>query len=264
MTDIADTLSEVLCTDDLVRADWIACKICSGNFVLPLLHALQTSDCPDNRENKKQAIVYLDFLVQFSRKRLARAGWNIKRKGSSLGSFIFQHTLSGEQSETPVIEEPPTWTFALLQMMSLLIVHGETAAAEELWAVKVLHHSVTIATVLTQLAALVLNPLCEDDDDDDDDDIQENNNSPSHQWSIIEVLKFPGEDDASVSLMSSASQQRRRRTQKKQQQGSEQSEVETGLQNSTIVRQLVVSTHAVRMCTCITPILSAHITSTLI
>ena len=232
-TRITEKLLLILCSDDAVHADRIACKICSLNLVLPLLLYVQSDVTSQEQggEQKACATSCLEQLVQYSHRRLARAGWHIKKKGTSLGSYIYQHTSSGEQSETPQLEGQ-TWEHNLLHMILLLMVHGMNESGE-LWAVQVLHHSVPITTVLTQLSELIcqqdlqLIPLaCA--------------GAPAaSQWSIIDVLKFPDDEDtdATSSLQSHSSQIKRGPKQQQQQQEMEDGGV---MQNSTILRQLVL------------------------
>lgn len=235
-TRLGEALQGIHDSDDIVYADQVACRICADNLVLPLLLCVQSDGSQDSREEHRRcATLYLNFLVQHSHKRLTRAGWCIKKKGLSLGSYIYQHVSSGEQSENPQLMDQ-RWEHDLMQMLSLLTVHGVSAVGK-LWAVKVQHHSVDITSVLTQLSELI---LCNNSNisrqHQDELAPLTTNTYRLCQWSIIDVLKFP-EDDNSTSPTTSSSFSMRKGGLKQRREG-EQKE-EQGLQNSTIMRQLV-------------------------
>ena len=201
---MAARLSQLLCTRELFpAAERVACRICSDNLVLPLLQMLQTRGGSDSANGEVSAgdkemgsslaRDVLSFLVRFSHQRLERAGWTVKSKGECLGSYVFRHAGSGEKSESPVLPGQ-LWQHELMQALSLLVVHGETASGEELWAVKVMKHSVCCEDVLRRLSQVL-----DISYDDNQRDVDGESWNVTSQWSIVDVLKFPEENSDSSS-----------------------------------------------------------------
>lgn len=237
MTDLADTLHGFITLPDVHVAERLACNICSENLVLPLLCSLQSEeDDQEKIDEKESARLYLNFLVSCSHNRLTRSGWNVLRRGGSVGSYIFRHSATGQESESPVLEGQ-TWQHDLLQNISLLIVHGESAIGGKLWAVRVHEVSQCIRGVFLRLNDLVCSAGSIDAANSSLISVtQHTPHDRTSQWSIIDVLKFSEDDD--VTATSSEKRYHRQRLEKE----TVRNHQEHALEDSLVMRQVVLGT----------------------